>query len=317
MKRNYSHKDHYQFGWGNGMFNFDTKDDQAYWVKYGQVSRPPMSFKQECIEAARLIGATAEKPILVFASGGIDSEVIQRCFLDADVPFESITYNLVYEGRVVNEHDTQYVTPFVEKYGIKHRFCDIDLTELLETRYFDSVKKYQTWMPGSIMQAEWAQKFCKEYLCVFGLVDDLLLKRAHWVGITEHKELVVLQEPSVVSVLHAVAEMSETAVVSFFCYTPEQMLSWFTQEDIRVFVNYEKSFPKISMYGLKPFIYFKHWPELAPREKTHGYEQIDMFSTFQKCMESPFVKRAMDMVDNKKLVTYARYSDVVKMLSGQ
>jgi hypothetical protein len=316
MKRNYSYNDHYKFGWGDDTFNFYTKGDQPYWVKYGSVTRPPMSFKDECIDVARLIGYTAKKPILVFASGGIDSEVIQRCFLAAGVPFETVTYNILYQGRIVNDHDTRFVAPFVKEHGIKHSFRDIDLTELLETRYFDSVEKYQTWMPGSIMQAEWAQEYCKDYLCVFGLVDDLLLKRAHWVGITEHKEMVVTQEPSVVSVLHAVDEMDETAVVSFFCYTPEQMLAWFTQEDIRVFVNYQESFPKISMYGLKPFIYFKHWPELAPRQKTHGYEQVDMFSCMKNAKESEFVSRAMNMLDNKKLVTYRRYSDVIKQLRG-
>jgi hypothetical protein len=313
MKRNWSHNDHYKFGWGEGTYNFDNRTG-PYWVKYGRASRPPLSFKEECLNAARLIAEVAEKPIMVFASGGCDSEIIQRCFLEVGVPFESVTANLIYKGQVVNRYDTCYVDPFVQQYGIKHHYIDNDLDELFATRYYESVKKYQTWMPGSILQAEWAQKYCKDYHCVFGLVDDLLLKRPQWVGITEHEEVVVTQEPSVVSVLHAVNEMNETAVVAFFCYTPEQMLSWFTGEDIRVFANYYVSFPKLSMYGLKPFIYFKHWPELAPRAKATGYDQTEGFKSYAECMKNEIVKNALHLLERQELVTYRKLSDVLEML---
>ena len=78
----------------------------------------PTSFKDECLRAARLIGEAADKPILVLLSGGIDSEVAARCFLEAGVPFEVVTANIIYNGKIVNDNDTKYTTAFIKKFNL-------------------------------------------------------------------------------------------------------------------------------------------------------------------------------------------------------
>jgi hypothetical protein len=276
IKRNYTYKDHFKCGWGDGTFNFDEdRTGLKYWRSYGRCVRRPMSFREECVNAARLIGETAEKPIMVFFSGGIDSEVVIRSMIEANVPFEVLIINHWYKGQSgLNAHDTQYAIDFVKKHNLKYRIYNFDLSDYLKTKYVSDTKKYLWAAPGRSIICNLIQTFCKDYLCVMGDGEPALV-RSRLNGFPDQEGMLLKDDTGEVAALQAAAEYGESVVFGFFHYTPELLLSWFLNEDILNFVKNERAFLHISYISIKPFIYHKQWPDMTPRPKYTGYEMID------------------------------------------
>ena len=120
MHNNYvTHDDHFQFGWGDGMFNFNDRQGE-FWVKFGRAKYQPVSFRQECVRAAGLIAQHAAKPILICYSGGIDSEIVVRSFQESGADFEVVIMKLKYDNDDhTNKHDTKYAFEYIEQHNIK------------------------------------------------------------------------------------------------------------------------------------------------------------------------------------------------------
>lgn len=319
MKGNFTHKDHFKCGWGQGTFNFDDKQDLPYWVQFGRCERKPLVFREECVNSAQLIGKLAEKPILLFLSGGVDSEIMARSFIEASIPFEAVIVRMFYNKQSCNEYDIVFALDFVKKYNIKYHIFEYNVNDFVREKYIPYAEKYQTWMPGSLIHVDYVREYCKDFLCVFGL-GDIILYRPQLYGYPETEDMLYLQEPQSVTTIHSAIEEGETVVAKFLSYTPEMILSWLLSEDVRTFVKYEKAFPKLSIYEFKPFLYFKYWPEMAPRPKYHGFEQINVFDKNRWNESNPaeveIVKKVRSM-DFSKMKVYLRYSDLIKMLSPE
>jgi len=286
IKRNYTYKDHFKCGWGDGIFNFEgDRTGLRYWCTYGRCERQPMSFREECVNAARLIFESTDKTILVFFSGGIDSEVVVRSMMEAGVSFEVLIINFWYKGKSgLNSHDTAYALDFVKKHNIKYRIYDYDLSDYLKTQYTGDMKKYVYPRPGRHIIANLTKLLCNEFLCVMGDGEPALM-RSRLNGFPDLEGMMIYDDTGEVEVLHAVSECNESAVFGFFHYTPELLLAWLLNEDIQNFVKYERAFLNISWISIKPFVYHKFWPDMTPRPKYTGMEFID--GEYAKWMKNP------------------------------
>ena len=90
----YTHKNHFKFGyWSDtgGPHWFlppDGTEELTWTVDFGFCEYKPTNFKDECYRAARLItDSTTEIPNIMF-SGGNESEVVVRSFMDQEIPFK-------------------------------------------------------------------------------------------------------------------------------------------------------------------------------------------------------------------------------------
>src|SRR5687768_12507692 len=90
MLKQYSYNNHSKYGWGNDWFNKPERTHSGFQVTFGKSVGTPGSFRDECVRAARLIGESTKEPIVVALSGGVDSEVIARSFLEAEIPFKAV-----------------------------------------------------------------------------------------------------------------------------------------------------------------------------------------------------------------------------------
>jgi hypothetical protein len=282
-----------------------------------------MSFREECVNAAKLIGETAQKPILVFFSGGIDSEVVVRSMMEAGVPFEVLISNISYKDTTsMNSYDIAYALDFVKKYDIKYRIYECDFSNYLKTKYVSDVQKYITPRPGRTVIADIVQTFCKDYLCVMG-DGEAALMRSRLNGFPDQEGMLIFDDVNEVAAIHAATDVGESAIFGFFHYTPELLLSWLLHKDIQTLVKYERAFLDISYISIKPFIYHKFWPDMTPRPKYTGYEIIDKYyPIWQKNPNDPSVDQELRIVFsnvakyNHTLSTIIfHYPDLIKMLS--
>lgn len=109
-------------------FNFDP-----FFVEYFEPDCPILNFKEECIRAA--INANnknlSKLPIIIMMSGGVDSEIVAKSFLEANIPFKVVIgryiIRLASETITFNQYDWEYAAKFCRDNRIEQHFCDIDL----------------------------------------------------------------------------------------------------------------------------------------------------------------------------------------------
>ena len=286
MTQFYTHKNHLQFGWGDGLYNFNNKNEK-FWLEMGTVEYIPTSFRDECIRTARLIGEAADKPILLALSGGVDSEIAGRSFIEAGVPFEVVVNNVIHNGRIVNSHDTMYAMAFIKKYNIKSHIVDINFNELVakfkqirETN--DPAEPYYKINISPLGILIMFESFYNDYYCVKG-AGELFLSTYRKFDQSEPIEYGVYAGGNMIQEISSY-EMSyreSVNIVNFFCYTPETWLAWLLHPDVQHWLRYEKAlmgrYTWMNNFSLKAFIVYKIWPDMEIRPKLTGFEYIPEF----------------------------------------
>lgn len=273
-----THNNHLQFGWGEGTFNFDNKFGE-FWTSFGSATRTPESFRQECVTAARLIGDTAKKPILIFFSGGIDSEVIVRSFQEARVPFEIAVIKYKYQGDDnINEHETRRAYEMAIENGIKCHTATVDLEQAFKNSIPQLCRRYKTnnWL--KLLVAETIRQF-KDYHIVIG-GGQLALQRHKMNGRRGLTGLYLEEELVNVAAIEIAKEVGAGITNRFFMYTPELMLSWLTDPSVAHWIKYENAlnsaYTNLNYYGIKTYVMYQYWPEMTIRPKYSGIERMTM-----------------------------------------
>jgi len=274
-----THNNHFEFGWGNNKFNFDDQTDN-YWMKFGRAEYIPKSFRDECVRAARLIGQNAVEPIMICFSGGMDSEVVVRSFQEANISFEIVIMNLKYKNNYnTNHYDNIYAYNYVKKHNLSYRSITIDLEEYILNYLLNDAIKYKGNYLGLFIQKEIVRRFSK-YHCVLG-GGDIKLQRHRYNGRPNLPGLYLEEE--MVSIAPMEVGYFENRGVSnrFYMHTPELMLACLIDPDIshwiyRV-VSLVSKFGTINYYGMKSFVYTRHWPDIIDRPKYNGLEGIEFF----------------------------------------
>lgn len=287
MKPTFTHKNHLKFGWGDGVYNFNDKD-QKFWFTPGQVEYIPTSFKDECFRAARLIGEAADKPILLGMSGGVDSEVAARSFLEMGVPFEAVCTNVIHNGTIANEHEMKNARSFIKKYNIKYHEVNIEFSKVVDRlkqirATNDPSHPYYKVNVGYIFNVIMFEPFCHDYFCVRGGGDLILtthrsynqpepIKYGLYLGMTPTTSSIALFE---------MAYRQSVNTTNFFSYTPEIWLAWLLDPDVRHWIKYEKALMGphgwMNNHSMKSFVLYKIWPDMEIRSKFSGYENIPEF----------------------------------------
>lgn len=263
---------HFAFGYGSGMFNpQDRSSENTLWCSYSRCAREPGTFREECIRTAKLVAIEAERlgrPIFVMLSGGLDSEVVAKAFVEASVSFECITYR--FKGGL-NSHETRFVDAFVRRHKLKHRYYDIDILPWLESD--EAVQILNESQAAScvllphmkLMSHIW---YDLKSLPVLGNGDVYLENEKGW----NYYEL----EYMLTWFRHALKH-NMLGAIGFFQYTPEITLSMLREPKIERLGRNSDAYAN-KAYDTSRFvkynIYKKHWPDLVTRPKFSGHELV-------------------------------------------
>lgn len=278
-----THDNHFQFGWGQGQFNFEHKH-LDYWATFGRAKYFPTSFKQECNRAAYLIKENAVKPLMLFFSGGVDSEIVARALLEVGAKFEVAIMKVKYkDNNHYNKFDTKYAYNFCSIHKLKVNEITMDVEKAMLTYIKDVAHTYSTHKFGVIMQHEMIRYFPNHHIVYGG--GDIKLTRYKSIGI-DRPGLCVIEGPIAVQALEVAETVGSEVSDRFFCHTPELMLSWLLEPDIQHWIKYEKAlysfFGDINNHGIKSFVLYKHWPEMEIRPKLNGFERIGFLNDDKK-----------------------------------
>jgi len=103
-----------------------------------------LSLKNYRIAAAKLLSIHLGNKIALCLSGGIDSQAMVQCFVEANIPFD--LYTLVF-NKNLNEHDIVTAREFAEKLNIKINYLDLNIIQFLAQENYNYGVRYKSASP--------------------------------------------------------------------------------------------------------------------------------------------------------------------------
>lgn len=262
----------YQWQYGNDtIFGRQTGSKELKTI-YNRMDRPLLSFKEELIEAAK--STMDHYPGLrpcIFFSGGSDSELLLRTYLDIGSNPE--VYIVRYENDY-NIYDVSYAITICNILGVKYHLIDFQLEKFYENDAENISEIAQIDRPRALL-------YCKFLELVDGLpilgegdpywirLNDNYLQKGQWrcrdmetfIGWDKYARY-----------------LNRPAVPQFFKWTPGLILShtrlnWFTK-----LINDE--YPgKLGTNSTKLQGYKEIYSDLLDRKKQTGFENADSLMT--------------------------------------
>lgn len=106
---------------------FDYSFDGQFSITFNPCTRNPQAWNDEVNNTARAIAASTDKPLYVLMSGGIDSEMVGRAFLDNGIKFKALTLK---HTQGTNSHDTRWADVFCKEHNIEQEILELDTSQL-------------------------------------------------------------------------------------------------------------------------------------------------------------------------------------------
>ena len=288
----FTHKNHYKFGWDDKTYNFEDKTTGKFWTEYSKAEYDPgpESFRAESTRAAKLIAESAQKPLAVMFSGGLDSEVVVRSLMEAQVDFTIIISKYNYRNHThINEYDTIYASEFAKNNKLKVKTIDIDIVDFLVNKFPPLAEKYHcdshTWLLHTYVIGQFP-----DYHVICGGGDLQLQKKTFYDELNPPawkirqlpKGIAITEKSHIVASYNWAIDTGTNTSLRFFRHTAELMLSWLRDSSVEHFVKYNLSLSsyirqnvsQMHYMHLKPWVMHKYWPDMTPRVKYHGFELI-------------------------------------------
>ncbi len=261
----YTHKHYFTFGYNDQTFNTRSDESSILWCNFSPVQREHESFKEECLKAAKLIRDKTDQDIFVLFSGGMDSELVLRSFIEAGIEVNAITVEF---ERGINEHDILWARKFCEIYDINHIIRPLNIEEFWDNQLLDYALPVQCNSP-QFPVTMWLLDQTPGFPVIGS--GDSAIKRLEGTNDFVFDE----QENYLTLYLHLMRR-NRIGVPAFFQYTPELLLAFFEHPILQDYRNFKaKQDRLISIPKYKFPIYQHSFPKLENRIVYNGFEKIE------------------------------------------
>jgi asparagine synthetase B (glutamine-hydrolysing) len=276
----------FRYGYDDGFYNLRSNKNSEFKCYYQKAKYIPDSFKKECVSAANKISDFSKKqnknPIILF-SGGLDSEIVVRAFLESGRKFEIVT-NRFLNGK--NSHEIDNVKNFCLRFNLKPIYIDIDIENWLVSEQ-------------ALFMAEESKCSRAEMLPTLKLLDDVYFQMngipvlgngdfylskdinpAWRMKMSDQKYIWNYVEfEYILAWLRYSVKKDIQGSINFFQQTSELTLSMALDNEFQKLI-YTNPQGRHTSRSRKYKIYKKHWNDIVLREKFHGCEQISNLCDF-------------------------------------
>lgn len=283
---NYSYNDHYKWGFNEGWFN-DAEPEGYFKISLGACNRPHKSFREECIIAAKLLGDSVTKPILVGLSGGSDSQVVCLSLMNAGVPFTPVILKLFNaKGVQYNTHDVEGAFAFCEKFNLTPIVEELDLDNFFIDQGLQLIHDHCITVFEIAVQLYLVIKYKDTHAYINGGGDPQLFKYED----PESGKHTLSYSLGPLPIQQYMIKNGIEGCLKFFMYTPEQIAAYINHPVFRAFEAAQTSISDRTSwdyftYCVKPMMYVNEWPELLQRKKFTGFENIPYIAEIRRITE--------------------------------
>jgi hypothetical protein len=262
-------------------YPFDPFDviltDSRFEINFRPLKRIPSSWYNELVTATNLYHKI-EKSIYLGLSGGIDSEIIARLFIQEKVKFTPLILEYYHDRTIINEHDIQYAKRFCQENNITPLIHRVSVQKL-SMMIFDE-QYYRYYRVSGIYQ------YVQIYLV--NLVESMngFLVMGSGVQTWSYDSCLKFKVDSVYfNIYEYMNDKNITHWPSFFWTTPELIKSYSDIPLVQQAFNNSKKFKfKNHSNDIKKQVYQEFFPDIESREKYHGYEYFYKVSLYRKIM---------------------------------
>ena len=263
-----------------------TEIEDRFKVEFSPVTRDLMPWRDEVNNTAKLLASSTTKPLYVFMSGGIDSEVVARAFVENNIPFTAITAKHI---NGTNAHDTRFADNFCRKYNIEQEIVEIDMDN------FDDI------IEGYIQQGYRATN-------IYHYLQLILLERVEALGGFGVGGAGEQLYYTIDNKIHIKINACYTLGMDwckrnntwhqfwFNLTTPEIYASYMQIDIIKTLLHNPDYFVNHHFASIeKVMILHRHWPDMVRRIKFSGFEKIE--DSYRQPKQAELSRRFPDIRD--------------------
>lgn len=272
----YTYKNHFMFGYEPDRFFCNRQSGQEVFIaKYGRSERSLSSWREANIQACVDIHRKCRGPIWVLFSGGVDSEICVRSFLEARVPIKIAT--LKFQNGL-NEHDISYVKRFENKFGVESVYFELDLEKFWTSpEFYRLVDHIQCVSPILACHLWLADQL--DGTPIIGQGEPHLKKEVpedYVPGESPYmpSPWMLVESERLCSLYKHFIFQNRAAVPGFYQYLPEQFYSYLKFNPFLEDLVNNRVVGKLGTRTSKNKIAYQFYPEIQPREKQTGFEFI-------------------------------------------
>jgi hypothetical protein len=265
---NFTCNNHLTYTIGGKQFGYRTTAHEPFKVNVGQIDYDyykTSNWLQEQYRTADTIYNEFGKDFALFLSGGTDSEIVLRNFLDIGI--KPICYTVKFKDDY-NSNDVNEAIDLAKELDVPLHIIDFDIKDFL---YSGEASEF-----GKELQ-------CVQitYLMVYHSIrkiglpavmgGELLLKRN--INTDPSSWYYCFRENEDASAMRFSLRYKLPLVNEYFSYTPESMLYYLEDPDIQSLVTNKYNY-KLTSVSSKNAILKKLMPDIRVRKKTHGFENL-------------------------------------------
>lgn len=311
MKYYYTHNNHFKFGYDlHHPYQKRKGPEDVFQFSYGSIQSPITDWRTANRAAAETIRANFDEPLWILFSGGTDSEVCIRSFLEAKVPVQIATLRFANN---LNDHDLKYVEKFSSQYNIKVHYFDLDVAHFWESgdmlSFVDPVACVSPILACHLWLADQVQG-----VPIIAQGEPHLKKQipddyVPGVSAYEPSPWHLYESERLCALYNHFMRQNKPAVPGFFQYLPEQIYSFcFYNPIMKQLVNNELV-GKLGTRTSKNKMVYQYYPEMESREKLTGFENLEALHDHWR----KFLADRFPYNDQNARIEYA---DLKRMLTG-
>lgn len=224
----------------------------------------------------------------ILLSGGLDSEVLVKAFLEAQVPFEAISFRYL---NGLNKHEVNFIEAFKARHKFAHRYLDIDVLDWYKSDEVATLFRESQCVSVAMIPHMKLMSYVHTELNGFPVLGngDVYLEKQD--GQWQYVEL----EYMLAWYRHA-QQNNIQGEVGFFQSSAELTLAMLREPKIERLGRNEDLYAT-RVYDTSRFIkyaiYRKHWPDLVMRPKFEGHELV----------HEQFKMRSLELLDSPALIS--------------
>lgn len=302
---NYTMNNHLTYSVGDHLFGHRENSYEKFAVHLGKIDHEYYRHSNYCSELRRTADTVYSefgKDLVVFLSGGTDSEIVVRNFVEIGVRPRCAVIKFKNEYNASDVHEATEIA--------KELNLDLDIID------FDVIDFYKSGEAASLSK----QLQCSQitYLTVYNAIlklgapavmgGEVLLTRL--VKPTTHSWYYTFRENEDASAMRFSKIHNIPLVNEWFSYTPELLLYYLEDVDIQLLTSTRYNY-KLTSVSSKNVILRRLYRGIRPKIKTHGFERLLGFNyEVYKELASHQIRRLESSVDGIIL------DDAISMLRG-
>ena len=303
---NFTHQNHLTYSIGNREFGHRQTSFEKYKLNIGTIDHAhynSSNYNDELKRVADLVYQDLGKDFALFLSGGTDSEIVLRNFLDIGI--KPTCYTIKFKDDY-NDFDVNEAIELAKELDVTLRIIEFDVKDFL---YSGEASDF-----GKAVQ-------CTQitYLMVYNCIKKLGLPAVMGGEVLLKRN--VMSSPT--SWYYCIRENEDASAMRFsnlyniplvnewFSYTPEILLYYLEDTEIATLVTTKYNY-KLSSVSSKNAILRRLVPNVRDRIKTHGFEKLMglNFEAYRKLANEQIFRlgSSLDGIE---------YNEVIKKLRGE